>query len=622
MADQEPAPYQIHSTWQQERKTKERFLEFWDDYSWVVIGILWVVVLVSGFLGFAQYLKPKEDWTPNALDMLYRTFQLIVLESGSIEGHAGWPFEVARFLAPPLAALTALKAFTTILRDKLRLVWLKWFGKNHAIICGLGRKGMRFATGLLEFRQLVVVVEKDENNEYVRKCKERGGIVLIGDARDRSMMERARLDKAQALICACGLDETNAEIALGVRNRAALGKTQNHLLAMVHVFSPHMCNLLGPLRQQMALSAGLRMEWFSIFQNGAWTMLSSFPPFPEEPSEQGPHPHMCVVGIGWLGQSIVIQAAKKWKRHHAVCGKSLEVTVIDKEAARITGYLCSKYPGLEDVCAFRTIDVDVQSREFEDAAFLSDNPENHAINSIYVCIDHPTLGLEAALSLAARTYDRGIPVVTRVDDEQGIAALLKVAARESDVYRHLFPFPLIDETCRPHIYIQWDRDHMTASYHGTVMIERLARLFHAAYVREQTAVGRKLGETPALVGWDDLSEEYKEQNREQARNLYGLILLPLRFGVTPLTEWEPEPFVFTEDELEQLARREHDRWLKSKLSAGWTYGSVRDDAKKINPNICSYDQLDDATKTYNKEFFRKLPETLAAADYEIYRVSR
>lgn len=603
------------------RKSKERFMVFWEDYSWIVIGILWIVVLVLGFVGFSLYLKPQGEWNPSTLDILYRTIQLVVLESGAIDGHAGWPFEIARFLAPPLAALTALKAFSTILRDRLRLVWLKWFCRNHTIICGLGRKGLAFSVGLLERREPVVVIEKDEGNEFIAKCKELGGIVLIGDARDRLTLQRARLDRSQTLVCACGLDETNAEIALQVRE-LTISRADRHLLALVHIFSPHICNLLSPLRQQMSAASGLRLEWFSMFHNGAWAMLNRYRPFSDEPAGGTNTPHVLVVGVGWLGQSLVVQAAKKWKRHRGASVERLRITVVDKEAQRIVGYLSSKYPGLNDICEFTCWDSDVESQEFQDGAFLRSDNDWAGLRAIYVCIDNPELGLEAALSLASRTHAYGIPVVTRVDDDTGIAALMKAGDCESSVYCGLAPFPLINETCHPDIYIRLQAEHITASYHGSVMIERLAPLLHSNYLNGQIGAGKKMGETPALVEWDDLPEVYKNQNREQARDLYGSVLLPTGFSITPLTEWEPEPIEFSDEELEDLARREHERWLRSKLADGWTYAPIRDEAKKQGPHIVPYDELDESMKEYNRNFFRKLPDTLAAVDYELYRVGR
>jgi hypothetical protein len=601
------------------RRVREGFVEFWDDYSWVVIGLLWVLVMISGFVGFHNYLQPKENWTPTVLDVIYRTLQLIVLESGSIEGNIGLPLEFARFVAPPLAALTALKAFTTIFRDKLRLIWLKWFCKDHTIVCGLGRKGFQFVAGLLAQRLPVVVIEKDDSNEFIRKCKEQRAIVLIGDARDRGMLEKARLENAQTLVCSCGQDETNAEIALRARTLSA-NRKENSVLCLVHIFSPYVCDLLRPLKHQAVAPTALRLEWFSIFQNGAWAMLNRYPPFRDDSLEADSRPHILVVGLGWLGQSVVVQAAKKWRPYRSMLQKRLIVTTIDREAQRNTGYLCSKHRGLDDECEFRPLDIDVQSNEFQDAAFVSDHLDGYTVNSIYVCLDNPDLALEATLSLAMRTTDQAIPIVTRVDYEEGIADLLKAAGQGSPVHQYLAPFVLFKETCRPDIYIQLDGDRFTTSYHGSVMIERLARHFHRDYVRGQLLSGKKLGQTAALVDWEMLPENYREENRKQARELHQMILQPAGFGVTPMIGWETEPYSFSTEQIEELACREHERWRANKMAEGYSYGHSRDEALMLHPKLLQWSELDEETKEQNRNWVRRLPDLLTDIDYEIYKL--
>lgn len=43
---------------------------------------------------------------------------------------------------------------------------------------------------------------------------------------------------------------------------------------------------------------------------------------------------------------------------------------------------------------------------------------------------------------------------------------------------------------------------------------------------------------------------------------------------------EKEEFKFTEDEVELLAKEEHNRFVENKIKAGWLYGDIRDDEEK------------------------------------------
>ncbi|HXY02432.1 MAG TPA: RyR domain-containing protein, partial [Terriglobales bacterium] len=120
------------------------------------------------------------------------------------------------------------------------------------------------------------------------------------------------------------------------------------------------------------------------------------------------------------------------------------------------------------------------------------------------------------------------------------------------------------------------------------VLERLAQAVHAIYCEEQTAQGWKYGprknettkENPSLVEFDKLPEEEKEQNRGQVRDIPGRLayagcyMVPARGGELA--------FVFPDDVLEELASREHTRWMREKISNGWRYGPATDNPRKLH----------------------------------------
>lgn len=64
---------------------------------------------------------------------------------------------------------------------------------------------------------------------------------------------------------------------------------------------------------------------------------------------------------------------------------------------------------------------------------------------------------------------------------------------------------------------------------------------------------------------------------------------------------------FNEDELEYLARREHEVWYKIKVNLGWQYGEKEDDKLLTNPNLVKWDDLSKKTKDSNLYTFEMLP---------------
>lgn len=55
-----------------------------------------------------------------------------------------------------------------------------------------------------------------------------------------------------------------------------------------------------------------------------------------------------------------------------------------------------------------------------------------------------------------------------------------------------------------------------------------------------------------------------------------------------------------EDLTEAIAENAHDIWARARMDKGWTYGPVRDDAKKQHPDLVPYAQLPDSEKEYDR----------------------
>lgn len=52
--------------------------------------------------------------------------------------------------------------------------------------------------------------------------------------------------------------------------------------------------------------------------------------------------------------------------------------------------------------------------------------------------------------------------------------------------------------------------------------------------------------------------------------------------------------------IEEMAKNVHEVWAKNRQAQGWTYGPVRDDAKKQHPCLIAYEDLPDSEKEYDR----------------------
>ena len=51
---------------------------------------------------------------------------------------------------------------------------------------------------------------------------------------------------------------------------------------------------------------------------------------------------------------------------------------------------------------------------------------------------------------------------------------------------------------------------------------------------------------------------------------------------------------------EQMAKNVHEVWSAGRIADGWTYGVVRDDARKTHPCLVPYEQLPETEKEYDR----------------------
>ncbi len=87
--------------------------------------------------------------------------------------------------------------------------------KNHYIVCGAGRVGMRIIDELERKGVDFIVIESDES--VAERLLKKGILVLNGDATDESVLEGANIRLARSLITAASSDADNVYIVLSAR---------------------------------------------------------------------------------------------------------------------------------------------------------------------------------------------------------------------------------------------------------------------------------------------------------------------------------------------------------------------------------------------------------------------
>ena len=611
--------------------------QLWRRHGWLIIGVLWVGALILAFIGFGRNAAATGQ-SLTLFDRAYLTLQLIPMNSGAVAGPVSWELQAGRFLIPLLAALTALRALLSVFHDR-RQQFLLRFWRGHVIICGLSRKGWLLAQGFVARGDRVVLIEADESHDLIGPCRERGIVVLIGDATDPDLLRRGGVLRAGHLVAVTDDDGINAEIALrsqGVLRQAALARgggrdRAGSLTCTVHLVDPQLYELART--RELALEEGvpMRLELFNVFERGARLLWSKFGPLrgiegaatADGGQVAGCSTHVLAIGLGRLGESLIVTAGRDWhtRLHESPCGAGsalpsvagrLRITVVDLEADWKCRALSLRYPQLTDVCDLIPLAMDVRGPAFYEGGFLSGDADQPPADAVFVCFDDDSLGLRTGLAVHQRLLHATAgptPVIVRMAEASGLARLVEreSSANGTAAFANLYAFPLLDRTCTPEAILG-----------GTH--EVLARDLHDAYRQQQKALGHTSATNPSLVEWDELSEALRESNRAEADGIFRH-LASLGYTLTPLADWDAAFFRFPKAEVERLAQMEHGRWMDDMIRCGFQpTDGPKDLAHKLHPALHPWDELPEAERTKTCDTVRELPTTLARAGFQIVRL--
>lgn len=570
----------------------------WQLLQWPMVCTLGLVALALGCLGFWQQSQTHNQ-NKTCLDCLYLTLQLFLISVNEWSNPLNWELQVARFLAPAVAAYTAAQALLVIFKEQIQMLRLR-FLHGHVVICGLGRKGFRLARDLRDKGLSVLIIERDGENDMLRRTEEIGCFVLIGEATDDDFLRQARLMDADRLIPVCGDDGTNVEVAVwAYQLKHAVHEGARRVLhCHVHIVDRDLRNLFKRHRVFTDSDDQFKVRLFNTYECSARLMLRKHPLDRERIAPDDPRRvRLAVIGFGQMGESIVLQAAKMG---HFANGRPMQIMVIDQQVQQIEQGLRWRYPQFDHVC-----DLGFLQRDADDPEILAqirawcEDPA--ALTTIAICFDEDARCLSHALKLLPIARPRGVPILLRMSKDGGLATLLRSGQDGSSLSALVHPFGMIDLSSSEEILLQEKTD-------------RVAMAVHKDYVALRTKEGVRHETDPALRPWNELDEDLKDSNRQQADHI------PVKLRAigcfNPITTTASAALTtFNSDQVEIMARMEHERWCAERFLAGWTHAPVpKSIEQKTSPHLVPWNQLPEEIRAYDREAVRNLPALFAVTD--------
>jgi hypothetical protein len=117
--------------------------------------------------------------------------------------------------------------------------------------------------------------------------------------------------------------------------------------------------------------------------------------------------------------------------------------------------------------------------------------------------------------------------------------------------------------------------------------ERIARLVHENYVRAYPDP-----DDPARQPWPELAPFYRESNVRQVLTALGsAVAVGRSWGAGGEAAAPP-----SEEQLDEMARLEHESWLEHLQRHGWSWGATRDRAARKHPDLLPWARLPEASR--------------------------
>jgi hypothetical protein len=186
----------------------------------------------------------------------------------------------------------------------------------------------------------------------------------------------------------------------------------------------------------------------------------------------------------------------------------------------------------------------------------------------------------------------------------GLASLLDGDEGSDSIFSNLHAFGLLDRTCTAEILL------------GGVH-ERLAQALHEEYLRAEGKKGESAQTNPALVGWERLPEHLQEANRRQVDHLSSE-LRATGYVIAPLTDWDAPGTILSAEQIETIARQEHQFWCEDLFKQGGTYDpSPKDPSHKTHPDLVDWEKLAEPEKEKDRDTARNIPAFLAQAGFQM-----
>jgi voltage-gated potassium channel Kch len=583
------------------------------ELSWsarLVFTLTAVTAFVLGVVGFSQ-LPANSEYGTRPVDIVYHSLQLFVLDAAPLQTATDLPvtLEIARFAAPAVTVYLIFLAVQALFAERLMQVRIR-LTRGHSILCGPQDTVQQLADQIgREFGGKAVII-----GGATRRAPGRGFLYVIGDPRQRRILERAGFARARELI-AVGPDTVlNAEVAIAAHaiNRAKRTVVTCYAEAQKdELFEAVVGQEVGPGEVN-------RLDTFNRHDRTARALLEHLPPaLPSDPRSA-----VLVIGYGDLGQVLVDHLVRFWSGGDVPSEPLPRMCVLDADApVEAVSRRHAASSGRVSITARRYDPAWLTT--IDDLLVPAADGTSSVPGRIYVCLDDDAVGI-AVGDTAVRLLEEHESTIVVAVPHSGVLGYAVSADGRAEPASGLRPGR--DPSGLPAartigaarlLLISVVRTVYSIAAMRTGMNERLAKTIHETYRAHVMRRGESVANNESMRPWEQLPEYLKDSNREQAWDI-GRKLALIDLSAVP-ARGDNGRIALTDEQVERLAKVEHRRWMNERMAKGWRYGSARDNVRKLHPDLVDWAHLSEGSRERDRSAVRAIPAHLTDAGLQIIR---
>ena len=516
--------------------------------------------------------------------------------------------------------------FIKLLGKKLRTwCFLKFFAKNHIVICGAGDMGYALAKDILNKHQdkKLLVVDINPTNDNVNSICTLGGYAISGNAIDKDVLNKLNITKAEKIILMTGKDISNLEILDAITKvipEADKNDPDNEKNIYIHLESKENYEILPSIKR-----SGINIRVFSVYNNAAQTLFMKHPLGENVDTIDNDSVNLAIVGFDAAGLSVLYRALALG---HFFNGKPLNVTIFDNNHEKKRAEFLKLYPISLKAGGIINWNIDFKD---DGELFNKDGIEN--FNQIIFC----KTNVQASLTDIARiiknqsAHLKNKQFFIFIDKHDGIKGIANDIKIDNKNKMDIIPFGNFSQICSYDVVVNEIYDKMAIRAD-----QRYNQLHEPEYE----------------TNWGDLSPFLQDSNRMQVEHLpiklkvlnhllensqnkvlpkYGDIENEANnrwysLNGKPTSDkkktdiWEDIQKAkilatyISPDDIEKLAKMEKHRWNAFHILNGWTtlpkpegqnYPDRKDNNKKEHALLIGWDELEEASKYIVEDGIKK-----------------